>query len=161
MWQPSNEEEDAKCMPSLGVVAVKATWKPMHPSESAAFSSSSTFFFVSIPPFTSLSSYLLHSLPPLFFFMLVQFVFLPAEMADWGPVVIAVVLFVLLTPGLLFQLPQYPIKVFPTSSWPQNHVPCPLLQLFMFQSMPRHIKISMQERLQERKWSDSDVISWT
>ncbi|OVA09568.1 Protein of unknown function DUF3339 [Macleaya cordata] len=26
-------------------------------------------------------------------------------MADWGPVVIAVVLFVLLTPGLLFQLP--------------------------------------------------------
>ncbi|XP_041006513.1 uncharacterized protein LOC121251214 [Juglans microcarpa x Juglans regia] len=27
------------------------------------------------------------------------------EMADWGPVVIAVVLFVLLTPGLLFQLP--------------------------------------------------------
>ncbi|KAI5651087.1 hypothetical protein M9H77_37092 [Catharanthus roseus] len=27
------------------------------------------------------------------------------RMADWGPVVIAVVLFVLLTPGLLFQLP--------------------------------------------------------
>ncbi|KAK4842734.1 hypothetical protein QYF36_026835 [Acer negundo] len=27
------------------------------------------------------------------------------EMADWGPVVIAVVLFVLLSPGLLFQLP--------------------------------------------------------
>ncbi|KAK8930520.1 hypothetical protein KSP39_PZI016390 [Platanthera zijinensis] len=26
-------------------------------------------------------------------------------MADWGPVVIAVLLFVLLTPGLLFQLP--------------------------------------------------------
>ncbi|KAM5582031.1 hypothetical protein ABKV19_010980 [Rosa sericea] len=26
-------------------------------------------------------------------------------MADWGPVLIAVVLFVLLTPGLLFQLP--------------------------------------------------------
>ncbi|OAY64996.1 hypothetical protein ACMD2_17703 [Ananas comosus] len=26
-------------------------------------------------------------------------------MADWGPVVIAVVLFVVLTPGLLFQLP--------------------------------------------------------
>ncbi|PKI64864.1 uncharacterized protein LOC116215174 [Punica granatum] len=26
-------------------------------------------------------------------------------MADWGPVVIGVVLFVLLTPGLLFQLP--------------------------------------------------------
>ncbi|CAA7404683.1 unnamed protein product [Spirodela intermedia] len=26
-------------------------------------------------------------------------------MGDWGPVVIAVVLFVLLTPGLLFQLP--------------------------------------------------------
>ncbi|XP_020252171.1 uncharacterized protein LOC109829471 [Asparagus officinalis] len=26
-------------------------------------------------------------------------------MADWGPVVIAVVLFVLLTPGLIFQLP--------------------------------------------------------
>ncbi|XP_077212207.1 uncharacterized protein LOC143847300 [Tasmannia lanceolata] len=26
-------------------------------------------------------------------------------MADWGPVVIALVLFVLLTPGLLFQLP--------------------------------------------------------
>ncbi|CAM0909112.1 unnamed protein product [Alopecurus aequalis] len=26
-------------------------------------------------------------------------------MADWGPVVIATVLFVLLTPGLLFQLP--------------------------------------------------------
>lgn len=26
-------------------------------------------------------------------------------MADWGPVVIAVVLFVLLTPGLVFQLP--------------------------------------------------------
>ncbi|KAI0515614.1 hypothetical protein KFK09_008279 [Dendrobium nobile] len=26
-------------------------------------------------------------------------------MADWGPVVIAVVLFVFLTPGLLFQLP--------------------------------------------------------
>lgn len=26
-------------------------------------------------------------------------------MADWGPVVIAVVLFVLLSPGLLFQLP--------------------------------------------------------
>lgn len=27
------------------------------------------------------------------------------EMADWGPVVIAVILFVLLSPGLLFQLP--------------------------------------------------------
>ncbi|KAI6686711.1 hypothetical protein NL676_032624 [Syzygium grande] len=26
-------------------------------------------------------------------------------MADWGPVVIAVVLFVLLSPGLVFQLP--------------------------------------------------------
>ncbi|XP_052205427.1 uncharacterized protein LOC127810165 [Diospyros lotus] len=26
-------------------------------------------------------------------------------MADWGPVVIAVVLFVVLTPGLLFQFP--------------------------------------------------------
>ncbi|KAH0975299.1 hypothetical protein GBA52_017198 [Prunus armeniaca] len=26
-------------------------------------------------------------------------------MADWGPVVIAVVLFVVLTPGLLFQIP--------------------------------------------------------
>ncbi|KAJ6713727.1 hypothetical protein OIU85_025363 [Salix viminalis] len=26
-------------------------------------------------------------------------------MADWGPVMIAVVLFVLLSPGLLFQLP--------------------------------------------------------
>ncbi|KAJ4729481.1 hypothetical protein OWV82_002257 [Melia azedarach] len=26
-------------------------------------------------------------------------------MADWGPVIIATVLFVLLTPGLLFQLP--------------------------------------------------------
>ncbi|KAF8040914.1 hypothetical protein BT93_B2977 [Corymbia citriodora subsp. variegata] len=26
-------------------------------------------------------------------------------MADWGPVVIAVVLFILLTPGMLFQLP--------------------------------------------------------
>lgn len=26
-------------------------------------------------------------------------------MADWGPVVIAVILFVLLSPGLLFQLP--------------------------------------------------------
>ncbi|KAF8018408.1 hypothetical protein BT93_H3330 [Corymbia citriodora subsp. variegata] len=26
-------------------------------------------------------------------------------MADWGPVVIAVVLFILLSPGLLFQLP--------------------------------------------------------
>ncbi|KAL9680167.1 hypothetical protein QQ045_018045 [Rhodiola kirilowii] len=26
-------------------------------------------------------------------------------MADWGPVLIAVVLFVLLSPGLLFQLP--------------------------------------------------------
>ncbi|EPS61900.1 hypothetical protein M569_12894 [Genlisea aurea] len=26
-------------------------------------------------------------------------------MADWGPVLIATVLFVLLTPGLLFQLP--------------------------------------------------------
>ncbi|KAL3835713.1 hypothetical protein ACJIZ3_010449 [Penstemon smallii] len=26
-------------------------------------------------------------------------------MADWGPVVVAVVLFVLLSPGLLFQLP--------------------------------------------------------
>ncbi|KAL2332646.1 hypothetical protein Fmac_013859 [Flemingia macrophylla] len=26
-------------------------------------------------------------------------------MADWGPVVIAVVLFVVLSPGLLFQLP--------------------------------------------------------
>ncbi|KAL3636470.1 hypothetical protein CASFOL_021017 [Castilleja foliolosa] len=26
-------------------------------------------------------------------------------MADWGPVIIAVVLFVLLSPGLLFQLP--------------------------------------------------------
>ncbi|CBI15682.3 unnamed protein product, partial [Vitis vinifera] len=33
--------------------------------------------------------------------------FLEAEsvMADWGPVLIAVVLFVLLTPGLLFQVP--------------------------------------------------------
>jgi hypothetical protein len=28
-------------------------------------------------------------------------------MADWGPVVIATVLFVLLTPGLLFQLPAH------------------------------------------------------
>lgn len=27
------------------------------------------------------------------------------EMADWGPVVVAVVLFVLLSPGLLLQLP--------------------------------------------------------
>ncbi|KAG5029929.1 hypothetical protein AAZX31_05G190600 [Glycine max] len=27
------------------------------------------------------------------------------KMADWGPVVIAVVLFVLLSPGLLFQMP--------------------------------------------------------
>ncbi|XP_010250670.1 PREDICTED: uncharacterized protein LOC104592856 [Nelumbo nucifera] len=27
------------------------------------------------------------------------------RMADWGPVVVAVVLFVLLTPGMLFQLP--------------------------------------------------------
>ncbi|PNY02886.1 hypothetical protein L195_g026207 [Trifolium pratense] len=26
-------------------------------------------------------------------------------MADWGPVIIAVVLFVLLSPGLLFQIP--------------------------------------------------------
>ncbi|KAF3600116.1 hypothetical protein F2Q69_00035817 [Brassica cretica] len=26
-------------------------------------------------------------------------------MADWGPVVVAVILFVLLTPGLLFQIP--------------------------------------------------------
>ncbi|KAJ6760942.1 hypothetical protein OIU79_025730 [Salix purpurea] len=26
-------------------------------------------------------------------------------MADWGPVIVAVVLFVLLTPGLLFQMP--------------------------------------------------------
>ncbi|XP_021727922.1 uncharacterized protein LOC110695041 [Chenopodium quinoa] len=26
-------------------------------------------------------------------------------MADWGPVVVALVLFILLTPGLLFQLP--------------------------------------------------------
>ncbi|KAJ6970785.1 hypothetical protein NC653_035152 [Populus alba x Populus x berolinensis] len=26
-------------------------------------------------------------------------------MADWGPVIVAVVLFVLLTPGLLFQIP--------------------------------------------------------
>ncbi|KAI3504549.1 hypothetical protein L2E82_46395 [Cichorium intybus] len=28
-------------------------------------------------------------------------------MADWGPVLVAVVLFVLLTPGLLFQLPGH------------------------------------------------------
>lgn len=28
-----------------------------------------------------------------------------AEMADWGPVVIGAVLFVFLTPGLLFRLP--------------------------------------------------------
>ncbi|CAL4902517.1 unnamed protein product [Urochloa decumbens] len=28
-------------------------------------------------------------------------------MSDWGPVVIAVVLFVLLSPGLLFQLPGH------------------------------------------------------
>ncbi|XP_076881663.1 uncharacterized protein LOC143567221 [Bidens hawaiensis] len=28
-------------------------------------------------------------------------------MADWGPVMVAVVLFVLLTPGLLFQLPAH------------------------------------------------------
>ncbi|CAH8267901.1 unnamed protein product [Arabidopsis lyrata] len=27
------------------------------------------------------------------------------SMADWGPVVVAVILFVLLTPGLLFQIP--------------------------------------------------------
>ncbi|XP_061952378.1 uncharacterized protein LOC133675116 [Populus nigra] len=27
------------------------------------------------------------------------------DMADWGPVIVAVVLFVLLTPGLLFQIP--------------------------------------------------------
>ncbi|WCJ36278.1 hypothetical protein M5689_017489 [Euphorbia peplus] len=26
-------------------------------------------------------------------------------MADWGPVIVAVVLFVMLTPGLLFQIP--------------------------------------------------------
>ncbi|KVH98112.1 Protein of unknown function DUF3339 [Cynara cardunculus var. scolymus] len=31
----------------------------------------------------------------------------PAKMADWGPVLVAVVLFVLLTPGLLFQLPGH------------------------------------------------------
>ncbi|CAN6585583.1 unnamed protein product [Malus baccata var. baccata] len=30
-----------------------------------------------------------------------------AKMADWGPVVIAVMLFVLLTPGLLFQIPGH------------------------------------------------------
>ncbi|KAK7358657.1 hypothetical protein VNO77_00595 [Canavalia gladiata] len=29
----------------------------------------------------------------------------PSQMADWGPVVVAVVLFVLLSPGLLFQIP--------------------------------------------------------
>lgn len=28
--------------------------------------------------------------------------------ADWGPVVVAVVLFILLSPGLLFQLPARP-----------------------------------------------------
>ncbi|KAJ0578439.1 hypothetical protein HanIR_Chr05g0247941 [Helianthus annuus] len=33
--------------------------------------------------------------------------FTPAAMADWGPVLVAVVLFVLLTPGLLFQLPGH------------------------------------------------------
>ncbi|CAI9267313.1 unnamed protein product [Lactuca saligna] len=31
----------------------------------------------------------------------------PAAMADWGPVLVAVVLFVLLSPGLLFQLPGH------------------------------------------------------
>ncbi|KAI4384223.1 hypothetical protein MLD38_002406 [Melastoma candidum] len=29
-------------------------------------------------------------------------------MADWGPVFVAVVLFMLLTPGLLFQIPGHP-----------------------------------------------------
>ncbi|KAI3737432.1 hypothetical protein L2E82_27434 [Cichorium intybus] len=32
---------------------------------------------------------------------------LPVAMADWGPVLVAVVLFVLLSPGLLFQLPGH------------------------------------------------------
>ncbi|XP_074570892.1 uncharacterized protein LOC141827520 [Curcuma longa] len=27
-------------------------------------------------------------------------------MADWGPVIVAVILFILLSPGLLFQLPS-------------------------------------------------------
>ncbi|KAL9332805.1 hypothetical protein ACSQ67_002415 [Phaseolus vulgaris] len=63
---------------------------------------------------TSASSILVHSL--LYFGLMCLFLFavkveaknsvgILIKMADWGPVVIAVVLFVLLSPGLLFQLP--------------------------------------------------------
>ncbi|CAN6548675.1 unnamed protein product [Malus baccata var. baccata] len=47
---------------------------------------------------TSGAAIMVHSL--LYFGLICVFL-----MADWGPVVIAVVLFVLLSPGLLFQLP--------------------------------------------------------
>ncbi|CAN0896113.1 hypothetical protein LINGRAHAP2_LOCUS18274 [Linum grandiflorum] len=51
---------------------------------------------------TSGAAIVIHSL---LYFALVCVFLLAFGMADWGPVVIAVVLFVLLSPGLLFQLP--------------------------------------------------------
>ncbi|PKI76988.1 hypothetical protein CRG98_002491 [Punica granatum] len=59
---------------------------------------------------TSGTSILVHSL--IYFCLVCLFIivinlqiYIDREMADWGPVVISVVLFVLLSPGLLFQLP--------------------------------------------------------
>ncbi|KAL3818702.1 hypothetical protein ACJIZ3_004607 [Penstemon smallii] len=51
---------------------------------------------------TSGAAMMIHTL---FYFALICVFLIAVKMADWGPVVIAVVLFVLLSPGLLFQLP--------------------------------------------------------
>ncbi|KAG2406898.1 uncharacterized protein HKW66_Vig0061550 [Vigna angularis] len=52
---------------------------------------------------TSAASILVHSL--LYFGLICLFLLAVKKMSDWGPVVIAVVLFVLLSPGLLIQVP--------------------------------------------------------
>ncbi|KAK7838692.1 hypothetical protein CFP56_019317, partial [Quercus suber] len=51
---------------------------------------------------TNGKSMLMHTL---IFFVIFTILILAIGMADWGPVIIAVVLFVLLSPGLLFQIP--------------------------------------------------------
>ncbi|CAN1794505.1 hypothetical protein LINPERHAP1_LOCUS20322 [Linum perenne] len=58
---------------------------------------------------TSGASILIHSLLYFalvcVFLLAIQVHIIVIRMADWGPVVIAVVLFVVLSPGLLFQIP--------------------------------------------------------
>ncbi|KAL6350093.1 hypothetical protein AAG906_004031 [Vitis piasezkii] len=51
---------------------------------------------------TSGLSILVHAV---IYFALVTIFVIAVSMADWGPVIVATVLFVLLTPGLLFQIP--------------------------------------------------------